>query len=413
MAAPHQTHQAGVTIAACVLIACCEGFDLQAAGVAAPGIAAQFLPTAPQLGNFFSASTLGLFIGALAGGRLSDSFGRKRTLIVSVVLFGLFSLLTATSNSMTSLVWARFLTGTGFGGAMPNLLALVDESSSPGARRANVALTYSGMPFGGAIASLISMLSAGSHWRVIFFVGGAAPLLLAAFLPWALRESRFFAPRREPGVLPQGRPGSGSAAALRAGSFQAIFADGRGTNTLLLWASSFLALLTLYLLLSWLPTLLAAGGLTHTQAAAAQVGFNVGGAIMALLVGRLLEGRARAPTILLSCAALPLVVWLLSRAPADPLAILPIVFVLGGAVLANQGILYALAPQGYPAAIRGVALGAAVAMGRLGSIVGPKLGGTLRAAGHGTSQLLMDILPLVIAAGFAVLLFARRVSKPQ
>jgi AAHS family 3-hydroxyphenylpropionic acid transporter len=69
------------TIVFCLLAALCEGIDLQAAGVAAGGIALQFQPTASQFGTFFSASTFGLFFGALIGGRLADSIGRKKVLV--------------------------------------------------------------------------------------------------------------------------------------------------------------------------------------------------------------------------------------------------------------------------------------------------------------------------------------------
>src|ERR1700733_5481278 len=87
-----------LTVVACVFAALCEGFDLQAAGVAAAGIAAEFKPSADQLGTFFSASSLGLFIGAVLGGRLSDSIGRKVTLLVAISLFGVFSISTALAS---------------------------------------------------------------------------------------------------------------------------------------------------------------------------------------------------------------------------------------------------------------------------------------------------------------------------
>src|SRR6202041_3607507 len=120
------------TIVFCVLTAFCGGMDLQAAGVAAGGIAAEFKPTSDQFGTFFSASTLGLFFGALIGGRLADSIGRKKVLVTSVGLFGFFSLLTALAWDVQSLVWARLFTGLGLGGALPILIALVrsDEHTS-------------------------------------------------------------------------------------------------------------------------------------------------------------------------------------------------------------------------------------------------------------------------------------------
>src|ERR1700719_2092324 len=107
------------TIIFCVCVALCEGIDLQAAGVSAAGIGAEFKPTANQFGTFFSASTLGLFFGALIGGRLADSIGRKKVLIASIGVFGLFSLLTALATDVRSITWVRALTGLGLGGALP------------------------------------------------------------------------------------------------------------------------------------------------------------------------------------------------------------------------------------------------------------------------------------------------------
>src|SRR5580700_4890163 len=98
---------AATTIVCCLLAVFCEGIDLQAAGVAAGGIVPEFKPTPGQLGDFFSASTIGLFFGALIGGRLSDAIGRKRVVIASIVLFGLFSLLTPLAWDMRTLYWAR------------------------------------------------------------------------------------------------------------------------------------------------------------------------------------------------------------------------------------------------------------------------------------------------------------------
>jgi AAHS family 3-hydroxyphenylpropionic acid transporter len=87
------------------------------------------------------------------------------------------------------------------------------------------------------------------------------------------------------------------------------------------------------------------------------------------------------------------------------------VFLLGCAVLAAQAFLYAMAPVAYPTRIRGIGVGAAVAFGRIGSIVGPKLGGMLKAAGHGPSQLLMDLLPIVIVGSVCSLCLAWEVAR--
>ena len=372
---------------------------MQAAGVAAAGIGAEFKPTPDQLGTFFSASTFGLFIGALIGGRLADSIGRKKVLICSIALFGLFSLLTTYAADVQSLTWARALTGLGLGGALPMLLALVSESSAARHQSASVATVYAAMPLGGAGASLLIMLIAGSQWRTVFVVGGVVPLLLAPLMAVWLPESPAF--RRE----------QQSSATLKAGSVKALFAQGRARRTLLLWASFLLELLLLYLLLNWLPTLLVSDGFTRVQAAGAQIGFNLGGVLSAVLIGYLLGGRLRNSATIVVFAILPLLLVLLAKSPPDFKIVASAVSLLGCAVLAAQAFLYAVAPAAYPTRIRGIGVGAAVAFGRIGSIVGPKLGGVLKAAGHGPSQLLMDLLPIVVVGSACALWLAWEVAR--
>src|SRR6185437_10586194 len=80
---------------------------------------------------------------------------------------------------------------------------------------------------------------------------------------------------------------------------------GRLAQTATLWIGLLLAVLTLHLMLNWLPLLLVAQGLTKSQAAMAQVGFNVAGSAGALLVGALLDTRARRWAVSVNLVALP------------------------------------------------------------------------------------------------------------
>lgn len=398
---------ARATILFCLLAATCEGFDLQAAGVAAAGLAGEFRPTPDALGSFFSASTLGLFVGALLGGQLSDRIGRKRVLVWSIALFGVFSALTAGAWDIQSLTIARLLTGLGLGGALPNLIALAAESAAPGRRHVSVALVYAGNPLGGAVVSLVSLLIGGAHWRIIFILGGVAPLLLAPVMARYLPESAAFIALRAEAAAPSPRAQGNAARGV-----SAILRDGRGTWTALLWASFCLELLILYLLLNWLPLLMHEAGMTRAQASAAQIGFNFGGVLAALTLGRLLEGGGRNLTILITFLSMPLLIWALARAPVEQAPMFAIVFLLGCAVLAAQAFLYAQAPRGYPTPIRGIGVGAAIAVGRLGSVIGPKLGGALKSAGHSSSQLLLDLLPIVVLGSVCALWLAFHRMRP-
>lgn len=169
-----------LTIGLCFLVALMEGLDLQAAGIAAGGIAQAFALDKMQMGWIFSAGILGLLPGALVGGMLADRYGRKRILIGSVALFGLFSLATAIAWDFPSLVFARLMTGVGLGAALPNLIALTSEAAGPRFRGTAVSLMYCGVPIGAALAATLGFAGANLAWQTVFWVGGVVPLILNA-----------------------------------------------------------------------------------------------------------------------------------------------------------------------------------------------------------------------------------------
>ena len=71
----------GITIALCFLAALFDGLDIVAAGLVASQLVSEFNLSPVQVGRLFSASTVGLLLGALYGGWLADRIGRKRVLI--------------------------------------------------------------------------------------------------------------------------------------------------------------------------------------------------------------------------------------------------------------------------------------------------------------------------------------------
>jgi AAHS family 3-hydroxyphenylpropionic acid transporter len=375
-----------VVVAFCFVAAMCEGMDVQTAGVAAAGISHALKPTPAQLGWFFAAANLGLMAGALVGGRLADRIGRKPVLIASILAFGLCSILTGLAWDMGSLTGARLLTGLGLGGAMPNLLALTADVTAERSRNSTLALTYIGMPVGGTVASLIVLGLAPDQWRALFFIGGAAPLVVAVLLAVFLRE----------------RPQGQTAAARDAGRVLELFTHGRLVRTLVIWAGFFAAALTLHLMLNWLPLLLQGRGLSKGDAAIAQVAFNIMGAGGALIAGRALDTRFRVTGVALSIAAIPVALVLVAAAPAQAADMALAAGLLGAGVLAATVILYGAAGDCYPSRIRGAGMGAAVGATRLGALTGPTLAAVLLSAGRTPAQVLISLLPVVLAAGLCV-----------
>jgi len=382
-----------LTVTLCFIVALIEGLDLQSAGIAAAGIRQAFELDQKMMGWMFSASIIGLLPGAFFGGWLADRIGRKRVLIGAVILFGIFSLWTAFVASVNGLLLARFMTGLGLGAALPNLIALCAEAVEERRRGTAISIMYCGVPLGGAIAAVVGMLG-GESWQMVFIVGGVAPLLIAPLLMVMLPESRDFSAQQ-------------SAAPTRVSTGHALFGEGRSVTTLALWVSYFFTLTVMYMLLNWLPSLLLEQGFSKPQAGTVQMLFNIGGAAGSLLGGVLLDRYNRTAVVVIcyggllgALAALGLVSGLAAMAAAG--------FAAGLFMLAAQLVLYALAPPAYPTSVRATGVGAAVAVGRLGSVSGPLAAGQILAAGAGTTGVLLAASPGLVIAALVVLGMSRR-----
>lgn len=378
-----------LTIALCFIVALIEGFDLQAAGTAAAGLRQTFALDPKMLGWVFSVGIIGLLPGAFFGGWVADRIGRKKILVGAVLLFGMFSLSTAFVDSYASLLLVRFLTGLGLGAALPNLIALCAEAVSEHKRGTAISVMYCGVPLGGALAAVVAMFTS-EHWQTTFIIGGLAPLLAVPLMILLLPESSAFRQQRD--TTPGDRPSTS----------QALFGEGRARTTLALWLSYFFTLTVMYMLLNWLPSLLLEQGFSKPQAGMVQMLFNIGGALGSLLGGVLLD-RCNALKVVLGVYAglLAALAGVGLSVGIVPMAIAG--FAAGLFVMAAQLVLYASAPPSYPTSVRATGVGAAVAIGRLGSVAGPLAAGQLLAAGAGTAGVLLATSPGVVIAALTII----------
>ena len=382
-----------LAVAACCLASFGEGIDLQAPGVTMPVLAPLFHLTTGQgfwggfigtKGLFASMSTFGLFFGAMIGGRLADLVGRKWVLTCSVALFGAFSALTVQSTDANVLLWMRFLTGLGLGGCYANMLAIAVENVSPERRNTAVGVLYSAMPIGGATVSLAAYSWATPElWRNIYYLGALVPLVA---VPCIIL------------LVPNLKPQANSAEKPSVG--RALWGEGRGGQTAVLWLCFLSALITQYILLSWLPSLLTSKGLAKPDASLAQVCYNLGSVPGAIIAGMLIDRAAtRSISIVGVFGSGILSLVLLAAAPAHMPLSLMIAALVGLTVSGSQAIMYALAPSVYPTYVRGTGVGFALAIGRIGSATGPLLAGAMLGSGLGPTQVLEVMAPLMAVAG--------------
>ncbi len=405
-----------------------DGFDTQALGYVAPSLSAAWKLERGALGPVFSAGLFGIMLGALAGGPVADVVGRRKVILAACLWFGALSLATVFASDLTQLLALRFLTGLGLGAAMPNAIALVSEFS-PGRRRASmVMIMFCGFSLGAALGGVAAGLLVPLYgWTSVFWVGGIAPILFAPFLVAALPESiRFLAAKNNqhpsiPPILKRLGVASPESAEFviaeeKAHGFSVLqlFGERRAVATLLLWLIFFMSLLNLYLLASWLPTVINGMGLSVSTAVFISSLFQVGGTtappILGLTIDRVGFFGVLIGVFLASAGAIATLGFV--GPEIAPLALA--VFVAGFCVVGGQGTANGLAASIYPTVVRGTGVGWALGIGRIGSIIGPAIGAAMLAQKLDRSSIFLACaVPALIAAfaGFCLWLLKPKLNN--
>ena len=407
----------------CGIIVFVDGYDAQAMGYVAPALIADLGITRAVLGPVISAGLVGMMFGALVCGPLADRIGRKPILVACALTFGVGALLTATASSIQALVAFRVLTGLGMGGAMPNAIALTSEYMPQKYRATAVTTMICGFALGAAAggwvaASLIPVYG----WKSVFVVGGIFPCLVAlAAMAWLPESIRFLAAGRHEqrarqllsriavdGTVPA-HVSTAAGPEAHSGFVVAQLFGRRATGTVLIWTIYFMNLLNLYFLNNWLPTIMSDIGIRVETAIRVTSLFQVGGIAGALFLGRLLD-YARSFWVLAGCFFWAATwVFATGHVGASVPLLAATVFFAGIGVVGGQNASHALTAEFYPTSIRSTGVGWALGIGRIGSIVGPILGGYLLTQGGGATQVFWAAaIPAVIAGSAAVALAVTR-----
>jgi AAHS family 4-hydroxybenzoate transporter-like MFS transporter len=418
----------------CGLIVFVDGFDAQAMGFVAPALSAAMGISRGVLGSVISSGLVGMMIGALVSGPLADRIGRKPVLVACALIFGAGSLLTATAQSVESLMVWRAITGLGMGGAMPNAIALTSEYMPRRRRAGAVTMMICGFSLGAAVGGFVAAsIIPRFGWPSVFIVGGIFPIAIAlasvALLPESIRfllvrgraesRARAYLARIAPGEnlavpLSPGQDehpstglGAGSSTGPGAGATGAfivaeLFTNGRALVTTLIWVIYFMNLLNLYFLNSWLPTIISDAGIPVETAIRLTSLFQIGGIIGAVALGRLLD-RTFSFTVLAGCYAwaAAFVYAIGHSGPSVPLLALTIACA-GVGIIGGQNASHALSSEFYPTHMRSTGVGWALGIGRIGSIVGPLVGGLLLAQNAQMRDIFWAaVIPALIAAAAA------------
>jgi MFS transporter, AAHS family, 4-hydroxybenzoate transporter len=399
----------------CGLIMLMDGFDYQIISVAAPLIKKEWNISNGPFGWVFSAAFLGYFFGAILFGTLSDKIGRKKTLILAACCFSVGTLLVYFTNSLASLIAVRVFTGIGIGGAVPCAITLTSEYSPLKGRGKYVSIMYSGFLVGIVFGGFLAGYMLGRFgWRPLFLIGFIAPVFAITLLALKLPESaRWLSARNqtdkqrttlieyikgiEPNVEIAGNTRFLSPASNRQKrSLRGLFYGKLAWVTPVVWSYYLISSIAVFFIGSWSPILLGVKGYNPSTASYITGYINVFITIGCLLSGFLFDKIGfRWGSILYIIAA----VCVLFTGGLESTAFVVLLLASGFFINSGHMDVTILAPIVYPPNCRNQGAGMAIAVGRLGAILGPIIGGYLLDTKLPMGTLIGVVsIPLVIAA---------------
>lgn len=387
----------------CAAVAFLDGVDTQLVAGFAPVISNAFGIKIAQFSLVFSAGLFGMMVGSLIFGSLADRFGRKLMIVASMLIFSGGTVATAFGGTLGYFVFIRFVTGLGIGGALPNLLALTAEYAPARARVFVMSAMYCGYPLGGVAFGLVgSLLVHAVAWHMAFLLCGLLSLLFALPVGLFLPESRELR-----SVRTAADPPAGSRIA-------SLFSDGRAIQTLLLWAAMFMTLMIILFTVSWINALLVRNGVPISSAILYPAFFAFGGILGGVLIGGLMDRypaeRVLAIVLTIGAVALGSMFWTVNKP-----ALLFVSTLIAGMMIAGGQIgLQSVAATLYPPAVRSTGVGWALGIGRIGSFIGPLIGGALLAVQWPSSAILAIMgIPALLAAVALILLERNTARSPR
>ncbi|MDX6355153.1 MAG: transporter, family, benzoate transport protein [Streptomyces sp.] len=360
----------------CWVAVALDGFDLVVIGAVIPTLSKSG-DIGFTDGSLTLASTVGLIgvgIGAVTIGPLTDRFGRRRSLIGSIAAFSVLTLAVAFAPDVATFVTLRFLAGLGLGACLPTALAFMTEYARAGRAGTAVTRMMTGYHVGAVLTALLALwLIEDFSWRAMFVVGGVAGLLTLPFMWARLPESEVY-------LRSVADQAQGSAASAVGRSADVV--KGRYLWVSLgIWVASFMGLLLVYGLNTWLPKIMGEAGYSIKAGTGLLLVLNIGAVIGLLVAGGISDARGNKTTVLAWFSLAAVFLALLSIKMDSSVLVYAAVLLSGIFVFSAQVLVYAFVGHLYPPEIRGTALGMSAGVGRIGAIIGPSLGGILVTAG--------------------------------
>lgn len=354
--------------------------------------------TSQEMGWIGSINSIGMAVGALIFGILSDKIGRKSVFIITLLLFSIGSGLTALTTTLAMFLVLRFIIGMGLGGELPVASTLVSESVEAHERGKIVVLLESFWAGGWLIAALISYFVIPKYGWEVAMVLSAVPALYALYLRWNLPDSpRFQKVEKRPSVIE---------------NIKSVWSGEYRKATIMLWILWFCVVFSYYGMFLWLPSVMVLKGFSLIKS------FQY---VLIMTLAQLPGYFTAAWFIERLGRKFVLVTYLIGTAcsaylfgVAESLTVLIVAgMLLSFFNLGAWGALYAYTPEQYPTVIRGTGAGMAAAFGRIGGILGPLLVGYLVASQASLSLIFTIFCGSILIGVVAVIVLGQETKQRE
>jgi AAHS family benzoate transporter-like MFS transporter len=365
----------------CWLCLVADGYDLMSYGATLPSLIGHppFQLGIAQAGHIGSIALVGMLVGSLVAGTLTDRVGRRALFLASVTLFSLGMLLTAMAPTVELFVSFRVLTCLGVGGLLPSAVALASEFTRPATRSRTLGLVLTGPPCGMVVAAYLSSQVVPTHgFRPVYAVGGVM-LLLVPVLHARLPESPGFlsvtgrTARAEQLRTTYGLPAPAATGAPAASAVAGLVGRRVLVPTLLIWTTTFFSLLTVFGITTWLPQVMARSGYGLGSSITFLLVYCLGAVLGTVVAASFADRIGPKPLVVAGYVAAAAALLAIAQRPATPVLV-ALVLVAGFGGFGTQNVLNDFISRFYPTEHRASGLGWALGVGRLGGIVGPTFG---------------------------------------
>lgn len=375
----------------CCLIITFDMFDLVIYSSVLPLLMEEWSMSPVQAGTIGSYGPFGMMVGAFFFGILSDKFGRKNGLIVSVFLFSIFTFLCAFAPGPTSFGIFRLIAGIGIGGVMPNVIALITDYSPKELRNKMVSIVMICFPIGGILAAFAGIyFIPHTGWKSVYWISIIPILLIPLMLKYMhdspsillakgkVDELCIALTKANPKVTvtPDMKFELSSHKEAAGSPVTALFKNKRALGTIMIWIAFFMCLLMVNGINTWLPKLMFSAGYELGSSLSFMIVLNVGAIIGTLILGSLAD-KYGAKKVLVPMFIMAAVSLALLGFKANMVLLYLLVAIAGACTTGAQNISYSFVSQYYPSLMRSTAVGFASGIGRIGAIIGPTFGGML------------------------------------